>query len=119
MGLYKKCEECGTDINKLQHWFNIYLLKTGIKLKCPNCGAEYKTNKFISFMGNLYTYSGISIFVLIICIPIFWDIFEKIFKKNFDGIEMLFYTFIILSIVDFMVMVVLPLNKVENKKEGE
>ena len=37
--LYTKCEVCGTDINKLQHWFNIYLLKTGIELTCPSCGT--------------------------------------------------------------------------------
>jgi hypothetical protein len=114
MELYKKCEVCGTNINKLQNWFNIYLLKTGIKLKCPNCETEYKTNKFISFIGNFYTWSGISLFVLLGCTVML----DKLFKKNFGG-EVWLYAFIILSIVNFIVMVILPLNKVENKKEGE
>jgi len=114
MNLYKKCEVCGTNINKLQNWFNVYLLKTGIKLKCPNSGTEYKTNRFISFIGNFYTYSGISILILIILRPLFWDIFEKLFKMKFDGIEMLICTFLILSIINLLIMLILPL-----KKEGK
>ena len=43
--LNKKCEECGTNINKLQSWWSIYTLKAGTKLKCSNCGIEYKTNR--------------------------------------------------------------------------
>ena len=115
---YKKCEECETNINKLQSWWNIFLLKTGTKLKCSNCGTEYKTNKIISFFGNIYAWSGISLFVLFLCTSLFWEIFEKVFNKKFGG-EMWIYTFIILSVIEFMVMVILPLKKIENKKEGK
>lgn len=115
---HKKCEECGTNINKLQSWWNIYYLKAGTKLKCSNCGTEYKTNKFISFLGNIYAWSGISLFVLFLCTSLFWEIFEKVFNKKFGG-EMWIYTFIILSVIEFMVMVILPLKKIENKKEGK
>lgn len=112
--LYKKCEVCGTDINKLQHWFNIYLLKTGIELTCPSCGTEYKTNKVISIIGYFYTWSGVSLFVLL------WStvMLDKLFKKDF-GIEAWIYAFIILSIINFLIMLILPLNKVEDKKEGK
>lgn len=111
---HKKCKKCETSINKLQSWWNIYTLKAGTKLKCENCGTEYKTNKFISILGSLYTWSGISLFVLFICTTIFWDIFENLLNKKIGG-EIWFYTFIILSIIELIVMVFLPLNKVENK----
>ena len=112
MGLYKKCEVCGTNINKLQNLFNVYFLRVGAKLKCPNCGTEYKTNKFIIILGE------ISLFWIWI-IPILLIVrFIDSFNLHL-GIEVWFYAFIILSIVEFMGMVILPLNKVEDKKEGE
>lgn len=111
--LHKNCDVCGTKINKLQSWWNIYTLKTGTKLKCQNCGTEYKTNRIIGFIGYFYTYSGISIFVLFMYTTILWNLFDKLFQNKFGG-EMWIYTFVILSIIELMVMVVLPLNKVEN-----
>lgn len=115
--LYKKCEVCGTNINKLQSWWNIYTLKAGTKIKCPKCETEYKTNRFISLAGGFYTYSGVSILVLFFCTTFFWNLFEKIFNKEFGG-EIWIYTFMLLSIIELGVMVILPLNKIENK-EGE
>lgn len=112
---YKKCEECGTNINKFQNLWNIYTLKAGTKLKCSNCGSEYKTNKIISIFGAFYTYSGLSLLVLFISTSIFWDIFDKLFKREFGG-EMWFYTFIILSIIELLVVLILPLRKIDNKK---
>lgn len=43
---------------------------------------------------------------------------DKLFKKDF-GIEAWIYAFIILSIINFLIMLILPLNKVEDKKEGK
>ena len=40
--LTKECEVCGTKIRKLQSIWNIYLLKTGVNIKCPNCNLKYK-----------------------------------------------------------------------------
>jgi hypothetical protein len=116
--LYKKCEVCETDINKLQKWWNIYMLKAGAKLKCQNCGTEYKTNKPISIFGAFYTWSGISIFVLIIATASIWKSFEKIFDRQFGG-EIWLYTFFIYSLMELLVMVVLPLNIIKNKEEGK
>ena len=115
---YKKCEVCGTQINKLQSWWNIYALKAGEKLKCPKCKTEYKTNKFISFFGSFYAYSGVSIFVLFVCTSVFWELFEKLFQKKFGG-EIWIYTFVILSLIELVVMVILPLKKIETKEQGE
>ena len=111
--LYKKCEECGTNINKLQSWWNIYALKAGTKLKCSNCGIEYKTNRIISFFGKIYLFFWIWILPYLLIVK-----FIDSFNLHL-GIEVWLYAFIILSIVEFMMMVILPLNKVENKKEGE
>ncbi|DAB32008.1 MAG TPA: hypothetical protein CFH79_06055 [Sulfurospirillum sp. UBA11407] len=109
--VYKKCDVCGTNINKLQSWWNIYMLKTGVKLKCPKCETEYKTNKFIGFIGSWYS------FILWI-IPIFFIVhFLDSFNLHF-GIEVWIYAVVLYSIIEFIVMVILPLKKIENK-EGE
>jgi len=90
------------------------MLKTGAKLKCSNCGTEYKTNKVIGFVGSFYTWSGVSIFVLLIFTSILWNFFEKFFDKKFGTVIWL-YAFIVLSVIEFIVTVILPLNKIENK----
>lgn len=111
--LTKECEVCGTKISKLQSIWNIYLLKTGVNIKCPNCNSEYKTYKIISFFGSFYTWSGASFLVFIITVPIFWDFLENIFNLKL-GVEVWIYTFIVLSLVEFIIMLVIPLKKIVN-----
>ena len=106
--LNKKCEECGTNINKLQSWWSIYTLKAGTKLKCSNCGIEYKTNKFISFFGKIYLFFWIWILPYLLIVK-----FIDSFNLHL-GIEVWLYAFIILSIIEFIVMVKLPLKKIKN-----
>ncbi len=109
---YKKCEVCGTQINKLQSWWNIYALKAGEKLKCPKCKTEYKTNKFISFVGQAYEFFGPLIAILFIVS------FLDSFHLKLGG-EVWLYAFIIYSVIELIVMVILPLNKIETKEQGE
>lgn len=116
--LTKECEVCGTKISKLQSIWNIYLLKTGVNIKCPNCNLEYKTFKSISFFGYFYTWSGVSFLVFIITVPIFWDFFENIFNVKL-GEEVWIYTFIIFTIIEFVIMTVVPLELIKSKKELE
>ncbi|WP_123377916.1 hypothetical protein [Aliarcobacter butzleri] len=116
--LTKECEVCGTKISKLQSIWNIYLLKTGVNIKCPNCNSEYKTFKSISFFGYFYTWSGVSFLVFIITVPIFWDFFENIFNVKL-GEEVWIYTFIIFTIIEFVIMTVVPLELIKSKKELE
>jgi len=113
--LTKNCEVCGTKISKLQSIWNIYLLKTGVSIKCPNCNSEYKTYKVISFFGDFYT-GGASFLVFIIVLPTFWSFFENIFNSKL-GIEVLVYTFVALSLVEFVIMLIIPLKKIDNTKE--
>ena len=110
---YKKCEECETNINKLQSWWNIFLLKTGTKLKCSNCGTEYKTNKIISFFSNLYLFFWIWIIPILLIVK-----FIDSFKLHLE-IEVWVYSFMLYSTFELIIMVFLPLKKIENKKEGE
>ena len=109
---HKECELCGTQINKLQSWWNLYALKAGRKLKCPKCKTEYKTNKFISFLGQVYAFFGplIAIFFIVS--------FLDSFRLKLGG-EVWLYAFIIYSVIELMVMVILPLKKIENKEQGE
>lgn len=106
---YKKCEECGTNINKFQNLWNIYTLKAGTKLKCSNCGAEYKTNKIISIFSSLYSFFG----------PLICIFFIVIFLDKFQlhlGIEVWLYAFVLYSFFELIVMLILPLRKIDNKK---
>jgi hypothetical protein len=115
--LHKKCDVCGTKINKLQSFWNIYTLKTGKKLICPKCSTEYKTNKVISFFGSLYTWGSVSIIVLIIFTSTLWNFLEKNLNIKI-GIEVWLYALIILSILELFVMTIIPLKQVKNKDVG-
>lgn len=108
--LYKKCSSCGTKINKLQSLKNIYFLKAGERINCPNCNIQYKTNKLISFIGSFYTWGGIWL-LLIFLIVSFIDSFH--YKL---GIEVWLYALLINTIFEFILMLFLPLNKITNKK---
>ena len=110
--LYKKCDVCGTNINKLQSWWNIYMLKAGRKLKCPNCGSVYKTNKIISFIGSFYSF--LAWIIPLLFISSFLDSF-----MHLGIIENFLYTGILYSIIELIVMVILPLKKVEDKEKGK
>lgn len=108
--LYKKCEVCGTDINKLQSWWNIYMLKTGAKLKCSNCGTEYKTNKVIRYIGSVYVWFWLWV------LPIFYLV-KFIDHFHLDlGIEVWLYAICLYSLFELLLMVFLPLKKIENKE---
>ncbi|MCK9336648.1 MAG: hypothetical protein M0P43_02330 [Arcobacteraceae bacterium] len=110
MLFYKECEICGTRINKFQNWWNIYMLKSGIKLKCQNCRTEYKTSKLISIIGSFYSF--LAWIIPIILLVSFIDSF----KLNL-GIEVWFYAFILYSLIELIVMVFLPLFKIEKTKK--
>ncbi|RXI35850.1 hypothetical protein CRU99_13740 [Malaciobacter mytili] len=111
--LTKKCEICEIELNKLQSLWNIYALKTGAKLKCPKCNTEYKTYKIISFFGGVYSFFGplIAIFFIVRFIDSF----------HFSlGLEVWVYAWIVYSILEFILMIFLPLRKIEEKiKEVE
>jgi predicted RNA-binding Zn-ribbon protein involved in translation (DUF1610 family) len=107
--LYKKCEVCGVEINKLQKWWNIYMLKAGTSLKCPHCGTEYKTNNIISIFGSWYSFLG-WIFPMLLIVY-----FLDSFKLDL-GIEVWLYAFFLYSLMEFLVMVILPLKKIDIKK---
>ncbi len=109
---YKECEECGTKINKLQNIWNMYLLKTGKEIQCPNCGSRHKTYKIISFIGLIY--SGFFIWILpILLLVSFIDSFHMRL-----GVEVWLFALILYSVLELAVMVVLPLKKVENNLGG-
>jgi len=108
--LTKECEVCGTKINKLQKIWNIYALKAGKKIKCPKCITEYETYKIISLFGGLYSFFGPLIAILFIVT--FIDSF------NFNlGVEVWLYAWIIYSIIELVIMIILPLKKVKEVKD--
>jgi len=111
--LYKKCEVCGADINKLQKLWNIYTLKAGIKLKCQNCETEYKTNKVIGFIGSLYVWVWVWVIPILLLVR-----FIDSFRLNL-GIEVWLYALFLYSLLELLVMVLLPLHKIDIKNKGK
>lgn len=105
--LYKECEVCGAKINKFQSWWNIYALKAGKTIKCSKCNTDYTTNKFISLISKLYSFWGPLIFVVFIVS------FLDSFKFHLGG-EVWLYAIILYNLIELLVMVVLPLKKIES-----
>jgi hypothetical protein len=99
---YKKCEECGTKIDKLQNGWNLFLLKTGKKIICPNCKSEYKVNNIISFIGVYYSWLLISYISISILLP-------------GQKLELL-YLVAICIVLEYIFMSFLPLKKVTNEE---
>jgi len=102
---YKECEECGTNINKLQNGWNFFLLKTGKKIICPNCKCEYKVNNIISFMGIYYSWLLLSYISINILLP-----GQKLY---------LLYLIAICIVLEFIIMSFLPLKRVANEEFGK
>lgn len=99
---YIKCEECGTNINKLQNGWNLFLLKAGKKIICPNCKSEYKVNNIISFIGTYYSWLLLSYISISILLP-----GQKLY---------LLYLISICIVLEFLIMSFLPLKKVTNEE---
>ncbi len=117
--LTKKCEICETKINKLQSLWNIYALKAGKRLKCPKCNTEYKTYSIISFFGFFMGGEASFFFLLVLSVTVPF-IFEKFFNIDFGWVESWILAFISLNILEFFLMVILPLRKIkEERKEVE
>ena len=111
--LYKKCEVCGTDINKLQGLLDIFTpnFKIGGKLVCPSCGTEYSTTKRIALIGSLY--SSFWIWVL----PIFL-LMSVIYNFVVSDVRLtVLFTLILYTIIVYVVMLFLPLTRVEVQGE--
>lgn len=99
---YKKCEECETNINKLQNGWNFFLLKTGEKIICPNCKCEYKVNNIISFIGVYYSWLLLFYISINILLP-----GQKLY---------LLYLIAICIVLEFLIMSFLPLKKATNEE---
>ena len=98
----KECEECGTNINKLQSWWNIFLLKIGKKIICPNCKNEYKTSGTTSFIGIYYTWILMGVVYLNI----------YLLESKLD----IFFLITIYLITEFIIMLFLWLKKANNEE---
>ena len=71
---------------------------------------RYKTNNIISFFGKIYLFFWIWIVPILLVVKIIDS-----FKLHL-GIEVWLYSFILYSVIELIVIVVLPLNKVKKEK---
>ncbi|RDU61536.1 hypothetical protein CQA53_10000 [Helicobacter didelphidarum] len=113
MLLYKTCEVCGNRINKLQSIWNIYDLKMGDVLQCPNCSTAYQTNKIIMFLGRLnetFMISWIMWLVIAVCINIFWN---YIFHNNANMFIAFLLSFLLIVCINFIIMCFIPLYQTQ------
>jgi hypothetical protein len=110
--LTKKCDVCGTKIKKLNHWWwDIFSLKEGRIIKCSKCGTEYNTLKIVQFFGRPYGWFYIWMLSILGLTLLIWE-----FNKDLGG-EVWFYAVAIYVAIEFFMMVLLPLKKIENKNE--
>ncbi|MCI5786630.1 hypothetical protein LS81_009405 [Helicobacter trogontum] len=112
MFLYKKCEICGTKINKLQNIWNIYTLKVGEIIQCSHCGTYYKTSKTIQALSSFYENLGLGI-VLWVILGIFMNILIHTlhvdFNKNISFILSLMLSFLLLGFINCIIACIIPL----------
>ena len=106
MSLYKKCEVCGNNINKLQSIWNLYLIGYGRVISCKNCNAKYKANEIVSFLYMVSTdFIPILLFFLIML-----NFFEKL---GFSSNVALLFSIIIYTIFKLFVLAIMPLHRIK------
>ena len=106
--LYKKCEECGTKINKINIIWDIFNLKSGRLIICQKCGSKYNTLKIIQLFGKPYNWFIVWMLSILLIVR-----FIDSFNLNL-GIEIWFYSIIIYIILEYLVMSLLPLKRLND-----
>lgn len=120
MFLYKKCEVCGNNINKLQSIWNIYTLKIGETIQCNHCGTYYQTNKTIQTLASMYVNLGLGLIlwlILGICVNICIHSLYISVNKNISMVLSLIISFVLLGCINCIIACVIPLHKTQTPKE--
>lgn len=106
MCLYKKCEVCGDKINKLQSFWNLYLMGYGRILHCKKCNAKYKVSEIVSFLYMISTdFIPVLLFFLMML-----NFFEKL---GFSSNVALLFSIIMYNITKLCVLAIMPLSKIK------
>ncbi len=106
MLLYKKCEVCGNNINKLQSIWNLYLIGYGRVLYCKKCNAKYKVSQIISFLYMMLAdFMPILLFFLTML-----NFFEKL---GFSSDVALLFSIIVYNVFKLCILAIMPLHKVK------
>lgn len=108
--LTKKCENCGTKINKLYDKKNIILLKIGLgSMECPRCSTKYTVSKILAWIFMCYTCGYgwvISLFLLATAYNI---------SGVTSGNEVWFFVLPTYFIIEFIIMLLIPLKPIEEE----
>ena len=106
MLLYKKCEVCGNNINKLQSIWNLYLIGYGRVISCKNCNAKYKVSEITSFFYMVSTdFIPILLFFLTML-----NFFEKL---GFSSDIALLFSIIVYNVFKLCILAIMPLRKIK------
>lgn len=110
------CENCGENITKITSFKDIFLIKSGRKIVCKNCGSEHSVPKIIKTIGTLYNYlliGGLSIFIWLSLTVFVGDLLGKEISDTL-GILTWVLSAMVYIFIEFMVAIALP---VEQKKD--
>ncbi len=117
MSLLKiNCDTCGNKINKINSIKDVFLIKSGRKIICKNCGSEYTVLNIIRKVGSFYNYlliGGLSIFIWLLLTVLVGDILGKE-MSNTLGIWTWALSAIVYIVLEYIVAIILPLKQIKD-----
>lgn len=107
------CESCGEKVTKIKSLKDIFLIKSGRKIICENCGSEYSVPKLIGMIFSFYNYlliGGLSVFIWLFLTVFIDDILGKEISRQL-GIWAWVISAMLYVILEFIVAIILPLKQ--------
>ena len=110
--LNKVCNNCQYKIKKIKNmndFLDLFTLKEGREIKCPNCDAKYKTLKPVYYFGRIYNWFYLWVLSILFIIS---------FLYSFDsdlGIRAWLYAILIYVVIELIVFLLLPLKQIKKK----
>ncbi len=112
------CTECGTKVNKINKFSDIFLIKRGKIIECKKCHTQYAVPKTIQKIGSVYHYLFIGGLIAIIWLFLTVFIDNLIGKEISDaiGIWMWAISAVVYILIESIIALVLPMQKINNKE---
>lgn len=110
--LNKTCTNCQYKIKKIKNmndFLDLFTLKEGREIKCPNCDVIYKTLKPFYYLGRIYNW-----FYLWVLSILFITVYIDTFGFHL-GIMSWIYAILIYVVIELIVFLLLPLKQIKKK----
>ena len=112
------CKECGSRVNKLDSFRDVFSIKRGKVIECKQCSTRYAVPRFIQKIGSVYHYifvgGGFAIVWLFLTIVIDNLVGDTIANKI--GLLMWGVSAIAYIVIEIVIALVLPLNIIKKEE---